>query len=337
MLFMIGMSIGLSFYGSTKIPRSLSTPPPPPSIVLEDIDAINEGFNTQIAAIESQIASIEANAPRWKGKFNRETSKTINNLHLQVADLQQQQNEAVSLARKQNTALRAEQKTDHDSMVQEYEATEESRGYLLGYVSLITECLFMMCFLFTETYLDRCALERGMLYDSWDEEEDEEIPTSNTPPHNDTNDKKGGRSNDGHGVHDYTHGSRTLVDNEINKNHRTVVKGYVHVPTEQKEDKKELEKSSPLPELQQQIRDVWKDTYTHKKSNGDTVEMKESEVYGRIKKYRLEIIDLESKIKSGDWTEKTKERFIKKQQWLAYWEKALKEVQEQTRKNIASA
>jgi hypothetical protein len=333
-LVMGAISIGLSFYGSTKIPAMVSTPPAAPTPLLQNIASIEADYNNQIDNLQKQIDDIKENAPRWKGKLNRETTKNLNNLTSQIAALQVDKNTTLNAARQHNIDATNAADQKHQEQLQAHEAETTGLGYTLGYVSLFTELLFLACFLIMEIYLDRCALERGIVYGNDSQAQPVAAPTppSNTAPQQPQT-----------AVANHTSNPQTpTAAPPVNSPRRTIIQGFVQTRKDpvqtivQKPQKQPytvhtpcIQKNEPpvkesVQDLQQQIRDVYKDMYTHTKKNGDAVQMRKTQVIARVKQYERKVQELEQKIGSGQWTEATKARYKQHAKTLEYWQNALK-------------
>lgn len=335
MLMMGAISIGLSFYGSTKIPATVSTPPAAPTPLLHDVEAIQADYTAQIAALQQQIDNIEEKAPRWKGVLTGDSQETINALISKISVLQTQKSTELAEARKHNIAATNAADQKHQEQLQAHEAETTGLGYTLGYVSLFTELLFLACFLIMEIYLDRCALERGIVYGNDSQAQPVAAPTppSNTAP----------QQQHQTAVANHTSNPQTpTAAPPVNTPRRTIIQGFVqtkkdpvqtivqepkkqpytvHTPCIQKNDPPVKE---PVQDLQQQIRNVYKDMYTHTKKNGDAVQMKKTQVIARVRQYEKKVQEIEKKIGSGQWTEATKARYKQHAKTLEYWQNALK-------------
>jgi len=341
MLLLCSLSIGLSFYGSTKVPVTVTQAPQAPTPILQDLQSIEADYNGQISNLQKQIDDIREDAPRWKGVLTGDSQETINSLMVKIAALQDQKNEATAAARAHNLQATTAAQDKHEQQLVQHKSKMEGLGSVLGYISLCTELFFLLCFLIMETYLDRCALERGMVHGT------NQAPTPLEQQQKQQQLVQGADNNQVQPIHhaqpepakDFTQDQQPAAAPPINAPARVVIKPFSYTrddqqstQVEKKQDtaytqrihrKAEATAQVATTDLQKQIRDVYKNLYIHRKEDGTTVKMTKATVKSRIKQYNNRVEKWQTK---GSLTQLQKRYYATALEGLEYWEQALEKL-----------
>jgi hypothetical protein len=140
------ISITSSFYVASTLPTNFAEKP-----VITDIDSVKNYFDAQIAEKQRTCNEL-AQKSQWKGTITSDARSTIKELQTAI----------ISLEQKRDNAIAAEKKANEEIMIQHNQKTA-NWGSLLGYITISTELLFILCFWYQNRYLYKCAKERGFL------------------------------------------------------------------------------------------------------------------------------------------------------------------------------
>ena len=148
------ISIALSFAASYFTPEVTTAAPTRPKI-----DTSQEQIFTEAIKHKKEQAAAIKKQREWKGRIGNEDQREINKLNTQVAQL-----EADLLAHRAGAEQKADEK--HRAELSEHYNNIDRNQYILGAVTIVTELLFIICFLYMEHYDWKSTLERLDLSDS---------------------------------------------------------------------------------------------------------------------------------------------------------------------------
>ncbi|MCP4439867.1 MAG: hypothetical protein GY810_13060, partial [Aureispira sp.] len=163
-LLLSSFSIGLSFYGSTCLPLISQQAPP-----LHNLDSLEANYAQAITLKQLAIQDAAKNR-RKDGSLRSQAQKTITILTKDISSLEQERRNRFQEAKQEN-----------ESLLSSYHALTLSYGYLLGYMSILFELIFIACFYYVERYLWYAYLE-CLGKDELEEETEARMPvyTGNT-------------------------------------------------------------------------------------------------------------------------------------------------------------
>lgn len=142
-VFLMAVSITASFYASYRLPLAAS---PTPNYV--DVELLRMEYNTNIEELKITAKNFE-DAREWKGRISSEDAKKVDQYNKDIQRLKDEKRQAIANAEKENK-----------ERWEQHEAEKTSQGYLLGYISIALELLFIFCFWAYYKYLDLCRKER---------------------------------------------------------------------------------------------------------------------------------------------------------------------------------
>lgn len=144
LVFMLmAVSITASFYASYRMPLAVS---PTPDYV--DIEAIKMEYSTNIKDLEITAKNFEQRR-MWKGHLASKDGQKLDQYNRDIQRLKDEKRQAIANAELENKQIW----TNH-------EAEKTSQGYLLGWISIGMEILFVLCFWGYYKWLDLCRKER---------------------------------------------------------------------------------------------------------------------------------------------------------------------------------
>jgi len=352
MLFAMAASTGLAFWGGLNLPHATTTPPEYHAPALENIEQLRadlqEDINTQIKGIEDAKKTGKKDA---SGKYTSNTlAKKITDMETKLQEAIELKNKTIADAQQRNLDREQAAKGEHNTKTLVYTESKEDTGWLLAVISLVIELLIPFTFWAKERYYLKSALERGTGSTTIPITA-VRIPTppvipiqqnqppiypiqQNQPPIVPPFDPGQTNPNQAPPVTQTTPLKRTIVqgfvfekDPEWEKIQLLSKKPQTHVYTEfepPKEIEKIVEKEvEKVITVQQQTPP--KSTYTHTKDNGETVEMRLSEIRARIRQYTERVEDAENRILKAEsdmdkklWKETMRDRA----RTLLYWRDA---------------
>lgn len=145
-LFTAVVSISASFYAATKIPKAVANSPE-----LVNLDSIQSQYHQMIAGKTALIKEV-TDKGTWKGTLTRVNQQTLLELQRNVQTLEAKQDSSLAAAQLENS-----------NRLLLAEATHSNNGQLLGWMTLISELLFMGCFWYRKRYHYKAAAERNFL------------------------------------------------------------------------------------------------------------------------------------------------------------------------------
>lgn len=140
----------ISIYGSILacqyMPEQLRTTPQ-----LISLDSIKTSYQQQIASKLSLIDTLTKKST-YRGKITRKGQKTINELNIGILDLEKSRKAEVQKA-----------ETENQKTLSQHEKKNSMYAYILAYVMLISELLFIACFWYQKQYIYNSAAERNLI------------------------------------------------------------------------------------------------------------------------------------------------------------------------------
>ncbi len=144
LLGFIALSVGLSFYASLHIPSKLAALP-----ALEDLSTVQAVFDAQIIEIQKERDLYRTNR-LYKNRLASEDAKEI-----------KQFNQEIKALRKQANATMEQVKLSNQTKLSNWEAQNTGLGYILGYISLGLELIFILSMAYQYRYIWDCYLENS--------------------------------------------------------------------------------------------------------------------------------------------------------------------------------
>jgi hypothetical protein len=183
-------SIITSFYGAKTIPQRFTNPPTAQIPPIEDLGQISKEFDGLILDKKKQIEDTKTQISQYKkdhtstrtGKITSnnkvrglyaDLNSNLGTLQSNLSSLQTQKIEAITAGKSANTANATTAKTEHTTAITAHHAKVDSDGLFLGYVTLILEVVFWLCFTFMIFYYKRCEIEFSSITPT---------PIAQTPP-----------------------------------------------------------------------------------------------------------------------------------------------------------
>lgn len=140
---LMAVSITASFYASYRMPLAVA---PTPQYV--DIQAISINYDKDIAILEQERNNYRTSR-LYKGRLASNDAAIVQNYSTKIFELKQGKREAIDNAELENK-----------NRWTQHEAEKTSQGYLLGWISIAMELLFVLCFWGYYKWLDLCRQER---------------------------------------------------------------------------------------------------------------------------------------------------------------------------------
>ncbi|MEN0051524.1 MAG: hypothetical protein AAF806_30955, partial [Bacteroidota bacterium] len=140
---LMAISIGLSFYGSVSIVKATSGG----NIELIDIEAIHNYYSPLLAQSERNLDGFR----NRKGEFYHKYSKQVAAEQALLTDLRKEYNSKLNAA-----------ETNNQGMTTEDQNNTQQKAYMMGYISLFCELMFLLCIYYKEHHEFRCSIEFGV-------------------------------------------------------------------------------------------------------------------------------------------------------------------------------
>ncbi len=144
LLSFISLSVLLSFYASLHLPSKLASLPK-----MEDISSINSSFNLQIEEFQKERDTYRINR-LYKNRLASKDAKVI-----------KQYNDDIKLLRSQYSKTVEEAKASNQLALYSWEKENVGLGYILGYIALGLELLFLLSLAYQYRYIWDCYLENA--------------------------------------------------------------------------------------------------------------------------------------------------------------------------------
>lgn len=145
LLVLMTISIGSSVYTSTLLPTTFSRDPN-----LSDADSIRTYYDTQIADKKATIKEVTEKG-HWKGTLTKQSQETLLGLTASISELEKTR--AVALEKV---------KAENEATLSAHKANNETHGWILGWITLASEIVFVFAFWYRVRYLYKSAAERKM-------------------------------------------------------------------------------------------------------------------------------------------------------------------------------
>lgn len=145
------LSIGISFYASQLYPEAQIEKPKTRMIASN----FSTPFNDRIARMKAEIAKIREER-KWKGRISNVDQKEINKLNELIEKAEDERSAAII---KEKKRLAAQNAADE----QEYQKEVTGQKDILGWVTIMSEFIFLLCYQYLERYDWKSAVERMKL------------------------------------------------------------------------------------------------------------------------------------------------------------------------------
>lgn len=262
---LMAISIGSSFYTATLLPSTFTAPPP-----MADVDSVKNYYDKQLAEKKALAKDITEKG-LWKGTITGPLQLTLKALQGNMSELETKRDSAIAAANIKN-----------ETTLLLHNAETSNKGWVLGWVTLGSELLFVFCFFYQKRYLYKCAKERKMFSESHNAANEQNIfeqhPIPNTDP-----------------------GQRPII-------------GFFL------DNKNEAESPVITPTYEQKI--IIKNTAKHvDKVTGETKELSSSEIQKSINTYTDRVLESIEKLRqqAGDEQQKTLQALSDRWENLVYW------------------